>query len=86
MTNEQMKSGRFLRWHKARQKIAYITHALEHGGTVVIATNLKATQYGPKHIGMFKATRTGAYVQHGKRWDCIDYCAIRAFMPEPQRC
>ena len=79
MTNEQMKSGRFLRWAKARKRVAWIKSQIAAGHIVQITTYLRATRYGAKHLEMFKATKSGAYVQRGKAWDCIDGCDIRAF-------
>lgn len=79
MTNDQMIANRFGRWAKARKLVKYIQSNLEAGNVVVIATHTRAVQYKNVHVGMFKATRTGAYVQRGKHWDCIDYCAVKAF-------
>lgn len=79
MTNEQMKPNRFLRWAKARKRIAWIKAQLGAGKTVQVATALKATRYTAKHLDMFKAARNGAFVQRGKNWDCIDGCDVRAF-------
>jgi len=79
MTNDQMKAGRFLRFYKARRRINFIRENLAAGNIVQITTSLKAVRYNKKHIDMFKATKTGAYVQRGKAWDCIDYCDVRAF-------
>lgn len=75
MTNEQMKAGRFLRWHKARQKVAFIQQHLAAGRTVQITTATRAVRYKPAHVDCFKATKAGAYVQRGKSWDCIDFVA-----------
>ncbi len=77
MTNDQMTSGRFLRWQEARRTAARITAHLRSGGRVVLATHSRATVYSRRHIDMFRPTRTGLYVRRGKHWDCIDYCAIR---------
>jgi hypothetical protein len=79
MTNEQMKAGRFLRWHQARRKVAWINSQLEAGNTVQITTYLKSWRYKKKHIGMFKATKSGAYVQQGKQWVSFDGSDLRAF-------
>lgn len=79
MLNSKMTEGRFLRWHKARQRVAWINSHLEAGHTVMLCTYLKAWKYNKRHLGMFKATRTGAYVQRGKSWDCIDGCLIRIY-------
>ena len=80
ITNEQMKPGRYLRWHTARTKVSRIQAHLAAGGIVVVGTPLKAWKFTkPAHAEMFKANRTGAYVQRGKAWDCIDYSAIRFY-------
>lgn len=76
MTNEQMKANRFYRWARARKKIAAIRKHLEQGHTVYVCTCTRATKYTAKHIDMFKAAKTGAYVQRGKGWDCIDGAKI----------
>lgn len=78
LANDQMKSNRFARWHKARKKVAEIRSHLEMGHEVYICTYTRAVRYTKKHVEMFKATRTGAFVQRGKNWDCIDGCAIKA--------
>lgn len=79
MTNDSMKAGRFLRWHRARKLVGNINAALESGAIVQLTTHTRATRYTRKHLGWFKATRSGAYVQSGKRWDCIDGCKITAY-------
>lgn len=77
MSNDQMIANRFGRWCAARKRIAYIKQQLAAGRTVYLCTSLTTIKCTAKHADMLKATRTGAYVQMGKRWDCIDYCAIR---------
>jgi hypothetical protein len=79
MTNQEMKPNRFLRWHNARVLVGKINSALENGAIVQLTTYTHATRYTKKHIGMFKACKSGAYVQHGKRWDCIDGCKVTAY-------
>lgn len=76
ITNSQMKSGRFLRWQIARDKLRKIQEHLAKGGQVQVATCTKATIYKPSHIDSFRCDRLGLYVRRGKSWDCIDYCAI----------
>lgn len=76
LTNDQMKPNRFARWAKARARVAKIKSHLSAGGRVVVGTMTKATVYSAKHVDMFKATKSGAYVQRGKGWDCIDFCAV----------
>jgi len=79
MTNDEMKEGRFLRWHKARKLVAEINAALESGATVQFTTYLKATRYTKKHIGMIKAGKDGIYTQHGRRWLYSSGCKITVF-------
>lgn len=77
MTNDQMKANRFARWHIARRKVAFIREQLAAGRTIYICTALRATKLSAKHADMVKATKSGAYLQAGKSWVCIDYCAIK---------
>jgi hypothetical protein len=77
MINDQMKPGRFLRWQESRRTAARIAAHLNSGGKVVVATYTRASVYSRKHADMFRATSSGLHVRTGKRWDCIDYCAIR---------
>lgn len=79
MTNEQMTKGRFLRWHKARRRIAEIKANLAAGRIVQLTTYTKAIRYNAKHAEMFKATKNGAFVQRGKSWDCIDGVKVNVF-------
>ena len=81
MTNEQMKPNRYGKWHQAKQLVTRIQTTLNAGGYVVMATYTKATQYDRRHVNMFKATRTGAYVQSGQKWICIDGCSFRFATP-----
>lgn len=77
LTNTAMKSDRYLRWHERRQLHARIVNHLSAGGTVVMATHLKAWKYGKKHVDMFTVNRSGVYVEMGKSKVCIDYCGFR---------
>lgn len=79
LTNSQMKANRYLVWHRSRRLTKMIVQALEAGKTVIISTCLSHTKYTRRHAGMFKASKTGALVQSGKRWECIDYCGIKVF-------
>ena len=72
-----MKAGRFLHWYKARVKVAGIQTHLAAGRTVYICSMTHITKLTAKHANMVKATKSGAWLQRGKRWDCIDYCGIR---------
>lgn len=79
LTNAQMKAGRYATWANARKKVAWIQAQLAKGNTVQITTYTRATRYTAKHASMFKATKTGAYVQRGKAWDCFDGSKLSAF-------
>ena len=74
-----MKPNRYLRWQTAKRRVAWIKDQIASGKTVQISTYTRATRYKAKHADMFKANATGAYVQAGKRWDCIDFCKIIAY-------
>ena len=74
--NSDMKANRFYVWHKARRRVAAIVAHLEAGRTVYISTYTRSVKCTKKHAGMFKAARNGAYIQSGKRWDCIDGCKV----------
>jgi 3D (Asp-Asp-Asp) domain-containing protein len=76
LSNDAMRPNRYAHWARARRMIQTIQDYLYAGHTVTIATHTRATRYTRKHSAMFKATRTGAYVQRGKQWDCIDYCTV----------
>ncbi len=76
LTNDQMHEGRFYQWHKARRTVKAIKGHLAQGHEVIISTYTKATRYDRRHIEMFKACRNGAFVQHGRKWLCFDYCKI----------
>jgi len=69
--------GRYARWARARRLIHDIQAHLAAGGAVQVVTHLRATQYDSRHVAMFKATRSGAYVQHGRSWACIDFTPVR---------
>jgi hypothetical protein len=77
MKNSEMKANRFLIWHKARRRVAYIQSNLNLGRTVYLCTMTKATKLTSKHIDMVKAAKNGAFVQSGKSWVCIDGCSIK---------
>ena len=78
MENSAMKAGRFLRQHKARQRIKWMEIQWDAGKTVYVSTCTRITKIAPKHRDMVKATKTGVYVQRGRAWDCIDFCNISA--------
>jgi hypothetical protein len=76
MTNEQMKAGRFYRWHNYRKMIANIQATLAADGIIQIVGYGRVIQADKRHVSMFKADRTGAYIQRGKSWDCLNFSKI----------
>lgn len=89
LTNAQMKPRRFLDWHIARKRIAWIKAHLEAGNNVYLCTYTRATRFTPKHLAgfdeWFRATKTGGYVARGKQWDNFDGSALRAEIVEPKK-
>lgn len=77
LTNDQMQADRYLRWHQARALHARISAHLARGGCVLVATYLKCWIH--RDPGQFQCRRDGVYVRRGKRWDCINHCAIRLY-------
>ena len=75
LTNEQMKTGRYLRWHQARVLHARIRAHLARGGRVLVATYAKFWIH--RDPDRFQCRRDGVYLRRGKQWDCINHCAIR---------
>jgi hypothetical protein len=80
MTNDQMKANRFYNWAKARRTVRNIQNHLSNGRTIVISTCTKATKYKKGHEQYFKATKSGAWAQRGKNWECIDFCNIKVYV------
>lgn len=78
MTNEQMKKGRFAKWAKAKKRLAWVQAQFAAGNDVMIATQTRGTVYKAKHAEMFKATKSGFYVQSGKGYVCLDFTKIVA--------
>ncbi len=77
LTNDEMKAGRYLRWHQARVLHARIVAHLAKGGQVMVATCTRGWTY--RDPDQFRCLRDGVYVRRGKQWDCISYCAIRFY-------
>jgi hypothetical protein len=74
-----MVAGRFLRYPRARKRVAWIKAQLAADRIVQLTTYTKATRYDARHVDMFKATKVGAFVRRGKNWDCIDFSDLRSF-------
>jgi hypothetical protein len=77
MTNDQMKPERYLKWHNYRRRLARIQATLAAGGVVQVVGYGKVLEADRRHAAMFKATRTGVYLQRGKAWDCLNFSLIR---------
>ena len=77
MKNSDMKARRYLNWHNARRRVAFIQSNLRAGRTVYLCTMTKITKLTAKHHDMVRAAKNGAYIQSGKNWLCIDGCNIR---------
>lgn len=78
MSNQEMIPNRFAKFAAARRKVAWINEMLASGKTVAITNHLRSVRYNTKHIGQFKATKSGAYVQQGTKLVCIDHNKISA--------
>jgi len=77
MDNDAMKPGRFLKLQTGRRKMAWIAEHISAGHKIMVCTYTRATIY--KSVGQFQLGKSGSvYAQHGRRWDCIDGCALRA--------
>lgn len=85
LTNDQMKPDRFAKWAEYRRMVRNIDATLAMGGEVVLCTHTRQTRYTAKCAGMFKANKSGAYVQRGKSWDFIGWTAIHHFRPVEQQ-
>jgi hypothetical protein len=77
LSNADMIANRYYRWAEARRKHREIVQHLQNGGKVVIPTYTRATVYERDHAEMFKATKTGLFVQRGRRWDGLNFSNIR---------
>lgn len=81
MTNEEMKPGRFLKMARGRKIFAGMNRCWDKGGVVVIATGLRAAQIKANARECVVLGKSGSlYIRRGKSMDCIDFCAIKAFV------
>lgn len=79
MENANMKANRFYNWAQAKKRYAAIISTLNAGGSVVVSTCTRATEYKAKHAAMFKALPGGLYVQSGKKWLCLNFTNIKFY-------
>lgn len=78
MNNAQMIDGRFLRWHGARRRLAWIQARVAEGLTVYLSTMTRATAIDARHLGMLSATKSGLYLATGAKRVCVTYCRLSA--------
>lgn len=78
MQNSQMVAGRFLAWHAARVKLAWIKSRLDDGMTVYLSTSMRHIKIQPKHFGMLRATKSGLYVAERGKLTCCNHCRLSA--------
>ena len=75
MTNAEMKSGRYLRWARARRMLAWVNDRIAAGLEVLAVTHTRATKLNRAEM---RATRTGFYVRHGAKWIDYSHTELRA--------
>lgn len=76
MTNEEMVAGRFFKWANYRKMISSIQATLAADGVIQIVGYGRVIECDKRHAGMFKATKSGAFIQRGKKWDCLNFSKI----------
>lgn len=64
-----------------QEKFSAIVGHLNAGRTVQFSTYLVALRVTKKHLdgGMIKLVGNDILIQRGKRWDCVNFCAVRVF-------
>lgn len=75
MTNSAMIPNRFGRWAENREKLAFIRKSQSAGYTVFLCNYASAIQLRP--TTEIRATRTGLWVRHGKKFFDYSLCAIK---------
>lgn len=76
MNNSQMIADRFFKWSNYRKMISNIQSTLATDGEVHIVGYGRVVKCDKRHVTMFKVTKSGAYVQRGKNWDCLNFSKI----------
>lgn len=63
------------------EKFTKICEHLNAGRTVQFCTSMVVIPVNKKHLdnGMIKMQGNSIVIQKGRRWDCVDYCAVRVF-------
>ena len=78
MDNSKMIAGRFLRWHEARRKLAWVRAQIDAGRTVYLRTMTKATKVTARTVDCLQARRSGLHMVSGSRSVCVDYCRLES--------
>ena len=78
MPNDAMRAGRYLHWHTARRKAAWIKARVAEGRTVYLVTYTKATKITAKYLSAVEARPSGLYIKQGHVWNNCDGSALRA--------
>lgn len=72
--NSDMKANRYANWAKWRKLYFAIIAQLDKGNDVISSTAWKHTKITPEHKEFIKATPTGLYIKHGKKWINHSHC------------
>lgn len=64
-----------------QEKFEKIKTHLNAGRTVQFSTYMVALRVTKKHLdtGLIKLSGNNILIQRGKRWDCVNFCAVRIF-------
>ena len=72
LTNEQMKSGRYLKLALGRKLYRRMNACWDNGGFVRIGTATRYTDLKPKHRDLVWIGKSGqVYLKRGRNSDCI---------------
>ena len=86
LTNAQMKPNRFAKLARGRRILRAMNACWDARGTVWFSTMTSRTPVRPKLRDCIRMDAEGSlYCQHGKRWDCIDYCRFGFEAPASKR-
>lgn len=78
LKNSQMIAGRFKAFALAKRKLAFIKDKIAEGKVIYLSTYGHHTKVTAKSVELVKASKSGLWVQHGKRWLNYDGAAISA--------
>jgi hypothetical protein len=78
MKNSEMKPGRYLKLHTARQKIAWIKARLAEKRTVQLNSGMSCIKITAKNVEMLKATKRGLHIDSKRGLESIAFHSLRA--------